>query len=288
MKFDSPLRYPGGKAALASFLARTIELNGLAGCSYLEPFAGGAGAALRLLRDGIVSELHLNDLDPHIVAFWQAALDESERFAECVLSVPVDVAEWRRQQETYSLADPSKSFELGFATFYLNRCNRSGIISGAAPIGGYAQAGQWKIDARFYRESLANRILAIGKRREQVHITNLDALDFLAERLPTEHGRTSEFAYLDPPYYSNGRRLYMAFSNDRPHLELASYIQQQRELRWVMSYDDTDFIRSLYGTSVISTFPLEYSLYRRRKAQELLISPPHVILALSDAPSTLD
>ena len=279
IRFDSPLRYPGGKASIATFLARTIESNDLSGCSYYEPYAGGAGAALRLLREGVVSELYLNDLDPHIISFWRTVLDEPDRFADAVLSVPVSVAEWKRQQRVYRLADPGKPFELGFATFYLNRCNRSGIILGAAPIGGYAQAGDWKIDARFYKESLAARILAIGRRKEQIHVTNMDALHFLAERLPILNDQKPVFVYLDPPYYSNGNRLYMAFRSDKHHSQLASYIQGQRQLKWVMSYDDTDFIRNMYSTSVISTLPLEYSLQRRRKAKELLISPSHVLLA---------
>ena len=281
MRFDSPLRYPGGKASLSGFLSRTIELNDLSGCSYFEPFAGGAGAALRLLREGVVSELHLNDFDPHIVSFWRAILDESERFADAVLSIPVNIQEWNRQQQVYRLADPGKTFEVGFATFYLNRCNRSGIILGAAPIGGYAQAGEWKIDARFYRESLAERVLAIGKRREQIHITNMDAIDFLAERLPDRPDRQSSFTYLDPPYYSNGSRLYMTFDNDQRHSELARYMQQRLNCNWVMSYDDTEFIRNLYVTSNISSLSLEYSLHRRRKTAELLISPSHVVLANS-------
>ena len=281
MRFDSPLRYPGGKASLSGFLSRTIELNDLSGCSYFEPFAGGAGAALRLLREGVVSELHLNDFDPHIVSFWRAILDESERFADAVLSIPVNIQEWNRQQQVYRLADPGKTFEVGFATFYLNRCNRSGIILGAAPIGGYAQAGEWKIDARFYRESLAERILAIGRRRQQIQVTNMDALEFLAEKLSNSHNRPTAFTYLDPPYFSNGSRLYMTFNNDQRHTELASYIQDQAELNWVMSYDDTDFIRNLYTNCRISSLPLEYSLHRRRRTEELLISPVHVVLASS-------
>ena len=285
MKFDSPLRYPGGKASLATFLARTIELNDLTGCSYYEPFAGGAGAALRLLREGVVSELHLNDLDPHIISFWRAVLDEPDRFADTILSVKVSIAEWRKQQQVYRLADPGKPFELGFATFYLNRCNRSGIILGAAPIGGYAQAGKWKIDARFYKESLAERILAIGRRREQIHVTNMDAIDFLSERLPSIHDQQPVFAYLDPPYYSNGNRLYMTFYDELNHSVLARYIQGQRDLKWVISYDDTDLIRNLYSTSKISTLPLKYSLQRRRRAHELLISPFHVLLSPVVAPT---
>ena len=281
MRFDSPLRYPGGKASLAGFLARTIELNGLSGCLYFEPFAGGAGAALRLLREGVVAELHLNDLDPRITAFWSAALGEPERFADAIMSVPVTIAEWKRQQQVCTLADPDKPFELGFSAFYLNRCNRSGIILGAAPIGGYAQAGKWRIDARFYRESLAERVLAIGRRQEQIHITNMDARNFLVERLPRRHERKPVFAYLDPPYYSNSNRLYMNSYGDQGHIDLARYIQGHDGLKWVMSYDDTDFIRNLYPSCEISHLSLEYSLQRRRKAQELLLSPSRVLLPVS-------
>ena len=167
MRYDSPLRYPGGKASLASLLARTIELNDLRGCTYFEPFAGGAGAALRLLREKVVSEIRINDLDARIIAFWNAILGERERFVENILSVPLSVAEWESQREIYRRGDTSKEFELGFATFYLNRCNRSGVLFRAAPIGGHEQTGKWKIDARFNRAALAERVIAIsGRARE--------------------------------------------------------------------------------------------------------------------------
>ena len=226
MRYDSPLRYPGGKASLADFLGRVIELNNLSGCSYFEPFAGGAGAALRLLRQNVVSELHLNDRDYRITAFWNAALNEPERFVDAILSVPVSIAEWKRQQRVYLSTDTSKPFDLGFSAFYLNRCNRSGVLSGAAPIGGYGQTGKWRIDARFYRENLAERVLAVSRKREQIHITNMDAITFLVKHLPRGHERKRVLAYLDPPYWSNGNRLYMNFYKDRDHKNLSRYIQR--------------------------------------------------------------
>ena len=282
MKFESPLRYPGGKAPLAPLLAKTIELNGLSGCTYFEPFTGGAGAALRLLRDGVVSELHLNDLDPHIFSFWTAVLHESERFAEAILSVSLSIEEWRNQQQICATTNLTKPFELGFATFYLNRCNRSGIIHGAAPIGGYAQDGVWRMNARFYKETLAKRVLALGKYQDQIQVTNMDALDFLVQYLPRGYERSRVFTYLDPPYYENGNRLYMNFYNDRNHRELADYLQKQSDLKWIMSYDDTDFIRSLYATCNISHLSLEYSLQKRREERELLISPSQVLKPATD------
>lgn len=276
MRLESPLRYPGGKASLSGFLARIIAANGLAGCAYFEPFAGGAGAALRLLGDGIVSDLHLNDVDPCITAFWRAVLGEPERFAAAILSVPLTIAEWKKQADVYKRADTSMPFALGFAAFYLNRCNRSGILSGAAPIGGYAQAGKWRLDARFYRETLAARVRTIAAHRTHIHMTHGDALRFLSTGLPRGSARRRVFAYLDPPYYANGNRLYVNFYTDRDHRSLARYMQRQSSLKWVMSYDDDPCIRALYRTCRIDRFPLQYSLQRKKSAQELVIMPQHV------------
>ena len=282
MIFDSPLRYPGGKTSLAALLSRTIENNSLYGCSYFEPFAGGAGAALRLLRGGIVSEVHLNDLDQRITSFWLSVLYESKRFADAVMSVPISISEWNKQKAICQLGDSTKPFELGFATFYLNRCNRSGIVLGAAPIGGYAQVGEWKMDARFYRETLAARVLAIGELREQIHVTNMDALRFLGTHLAYNRGQRRTFTYLDPPYHGNGNRLYMNSYRDQEHQELACFMQGQDHLRWIMSYDDSEFIRNLYSGCEISMMPIDYSLQRKRRAKELLISPAHVVTAFAE------
>ncbi len=276
MKYDSPLRYPGGKSALAPFLTRTIKINNLAGCSYYEPFAGGAGAAIRLLREGSVSELHLNDLDSRISSFWHAVLHESERLVKAIMSVRLSISEWKKQQTICRRADTNSPFELGFSTLYMNRCNRSGILLGSAPIGGYTQTGTWRIDARFNRETLAKRVLAIARIRDQIHITNMDALEFLTTNLAQKERLKHVFIYLDPPYYSNSSRLYMNSYTDSDHKNLANYMQRQRTLNWIMSYDDTDFIKNLYGDCDISHLSLQYSLQRKRRAQELLIAPTRV------------
>ena len=265
---------------------RIIKLNKLSGCSYYEPFAGGSGAALRLLRENVVSEIFLNDLDRRIAAFWRAVLNESERFAEAILSVPLSIQEWKKQQQICLRADVRESFELGFAAFYLNRCNRSGVLLEAAPIGGYAQTGKWRIDARFNRENLAERVRMIGREREQIHITRMDAPSFLAKHLPRGLGRQRVFAYLDPPYYFSSNRLYMNSYDDSDHRNLARYMQRQRTLKWVMSYDDAHFIRDLYEPCVISHLSLQYSLQCKQKARELLIAPSHV--RLTDSVASLD
>ena len=276
MRAYSPLRYPGGKAALAGLLAQVIEANGLRGCPYFEPFAGGAGAALQLLLDGVVSELRLNDLDPRIYAFWRAALDEHERFVDMIMSVELTLEQWRKQKDICLQPNQHSTFDLGFAAFYLNRCNRSGILLGSAPIGGYSQTGTWRIDARFYRQTLADRITKLAKQRERIHIANDDARRFLARNLPTGNRREQVFVYLDPPYVSNGNRLYMNNYQAKNHSKLAHHLRRQRVVNWVVSYDDTLLIRRLYGDCKVSDIPLRYSLQQKRKTNELLITPRHL------------
>ena len=282
VKFDSPLRYPGGKAALAPFIAEIIALNGISQCVYFEPFAGGAGAALRLLRQDVVSRIHINDLDPCVYAFWQAALGEPHRFAEAVASATLNIAEWTRQREIYSRKDASKLFELGFSTFYLNRCNRSGLLFGSGPIGGYDQQGKWKLDARFNREGLADRVMKLGERAEQIHVSNMDACQFLVESLPRGDRRRRVFAYLDPPYWNKGSRLYFNSYLPKHHSALARYIQRQKMLKWVMSYDDAQSIRGMYGRSSIRHLPIQYNLQQVRSAHELLIAPKYLHLPAGD------
>ncbi len=278
MQYDSPLRYPGGKSSIANFLAQIIEQNKLSGCTYYEPFAGGAGAALHLLRKGVVSEIYLNDYNPRITTFWRSVLDESDRFAKKILSVPVSVAEWKRQLCVSERGDASKPFELGFSTFYLNRCNHSGGLVGSAPIGGYRQTGEWKINARFYRKALAKRVSMIAQKRKQIHISNEDAIKFLVKELPRGRGRKQAFVYLDPPYHSNGNRLYRDFYEDCDHRQLACYVRRYRILKWVMSYDDVPPIEKMYTTCAISRLPIQYSFQRKRQTQELLITPSYVQL----------
>ena len=282
VKFASPLRYPGGKAALAPFLGETIALNDLSGCAYFEPFAGGAGAALQLLRNDVVSEVHINDIDPCVVAFWRSVLEAPERFAEAIVCAKLDMDEWRRQRDIYRSQDTTKPFDLGFATFYLNRCNRSGVLFGAAPIGGYEQTGKWKIDVRFYRESLAARVRELGQRAEQIHVSDMDARRFLAEKLPRGRQRRGVFVYLDPPYLEKGSRLYLNAYSHKDHRELARYMQGQKTLKWIVSYDDTLPIRKMYARATIRRLSLRYHLQGSRDAQELLIAPSHLRLPGQD------
>jgi len=278
MRFASPLRYPGGKACLAGFLADVIEMNDLRGCAYYEPYAGGAGAALSLVRDGVVSRIFINDADERVSAFWASVLDESERFVDRVLSAPLTMEEWYRQREVCTRPRGHERFDVGFAAFYMNRCNRSGVLTGAGPIGGLEQKGEWKLGVRFSRKPLAERILNLVRIRDQIHITHQDAIEFLKNTLPPGRNRRKVLVYLDPPYVHKGQRLYLNSYETKDHAKLARYIKGQRSLPWIMSYDDTDVVRGLYCDQQLTSLPIRYSLQTKRSAKELIIAPHRVAL----------
>ena len=271
MRYASPLRYPGGKASLFPFIRKVIELNDMTGCSYFEPYAGGAGAALELLHADVVSHIVINDADIRIYALWKSILDETDRFVEQIFSVPLTIEEWRKQRRICDEPNHRSLFEIGFSAFYMNRCNRSGILLKAGPIGGMEQKGTWKMDARFNRENLARRIIDLKKMRERIDIHSLDAIDFLKTTLPKGRGRKNAFVYLDPPYVEKADKLYMNNYSKRDHKVIAAYLKKQKSLRWILSYDNADIIRNLYDDYRIFRLPIRYSLQSKKMSDELMI-----------------
>jgi len=261
----TPLRYPGGKAKLGPFLCSLFKMNRLLDGDYAEPYAGGAGAAFFLLFRGYASRIHLNDIDTRVVSFWKAILDQNERFARLIEKVPLSLKEWDRQKETYHSADIG--FELGFAFFYLNRTNRSGIMNGGV-IGGRSQSGKWGIDARFNRDTLAERVRAIGMMKRLINISCQDALDFIDNFEPSNPRRA--LMYLDPPYFNKGRQLYTNFYTPSDHAVIASRLKSL-SLPWLLTYDDCTEIRQLYQGSQILESELSYSAREVRRGRELVV-----------------
>lgn len=263
----TPLRYPGGKAKLGPFLGELFRSNALVGGVYAEPYAGGAGAALHLLFRGYASKIFLNDIDSGVAAFWRAILSRNEQFAEQIEKVPLTVAEWDRQREVYR--DGHAGFDLGFAFFYLNRTNRSGIMNGGI-IGGRSQAGEWNIDARFNRADLAARVRAIGTLRRSITVTRKDALAFL-DSMPELIAGSKGLVYLDPPYFVKGPDLYPNFYSPENHAGIAKYLKGL-SMPWLLTYDDCEEVRHLYRHFVIRKSELSYSARDAKRGRELVVA----------------
>lgn len=266
-KAYSPLRYPGGKAVLADFLRSIIRSNNIENCTYFEMYAGGAGAALNLLFTETVNSIVLNDADYHIYIFWKTILNETDRFINSILNCDISIDEWSIQREIYDNPENHDDFSIAFSTFFLNRCNRSGILSNAGPIGGMSQSGNYKINARFNKIELIKRIERISERKNSIEIYNLDSISFINNNIERLSAHNS-FAYLDPPYYKKGKSLYLNFYSPDDHKELRDILQVNRNLKWVISYDNVEQIRDLYMNFNNSEINVPYSLQLKRMVSE--------------------
>lgn len=282
LKTYSPLRYPGGKSSLSKFLKDISSINSLIGGTYIELYAGGAGAALNLLFDEIFSKIHINDYDFRIFSMWNSILNHTEDFLKLVIDTPIDINEWWNQKALYENGSQTPDLLLGFSTFYLNRTNRSGIIYKAGPIGGFNQNGNYLIDVRFNKKDLIRRIEKIALFKEKIFLTNSDALDVISN-LPNLHPDPKKvFLYLDPPYYKKGQQLYLNNYSHLDHLALANSISRiGSEYKWLISYDNVPEIREMYPEFRQSSFNLSYTLQEKKQGNELFIFSPNLVLSES-------
>ncbi|THV42017.1 DNA adenine methylase [Glycomyces buryatensis] len=267
----SPLRYPGGKSALAGLFADIIAGLEIKNPRYVEPYAGGAGAGIALLREGIVKHLVINDIDPAVFAFWNSVVTHNKKFVELVSTTPLTVDEWKRQRSIYRASDTSDLLGLGFSFFYLNRTNRSGVLN-AGVIGGQDQKGNYKIDARFNRETLKSRLEAIGNLAEKITVTDLDGRTVI-QRYSSD---ASTFMYIDPPYVQAGSQLYLNAFDGRDHNALAEIVKATGKAHWLLTYDTAPVIEKLYGDCFQCRLEISYSARHPGRAEELLISSESV------------
>lgn len=246
-------------------------------CTYFELYAGGAGAALELLFSKSVNRIVLNDADYHIYSFWKSILNQTEDFIYLIYDTEINLDTWHLQRHIYENFNDFSVLEVGFSTFFLNRSNRSGILTKAGPIGGFKQEGNYKIDARFNKPNLIERIKKISNTRDQIEIYNRDTIDFISSNL-NRFNSESIFMYLDPPYYNKGRSLYLNYYDPEDHARLRNLLKEIRHLNWIVSYDDVPQIKELYRDFKTSKIELNYSLQKRRKATEFCIYSDNIKL----------
>lgn len=268
-KLYSPLRYPGGKARFAPFIAEVMRANGLEGGHYLEPFAGGAGVALELLFEGHATHIHINDLDPAVYAFWSAATADPEGMLKLLHDTPITMDQWHHWRTVMLEQNSNNSLaERGFSTLFINRTNRSGILKGGV-IGGKSQAGTYKLDARFGKEMIATRLERIAMNADRISVYCEDA--FLLLGRATKLLPEQSLIYLDPPYYVKGRGLYRNFYKHDDHLQIADLLQAHDFKRpWVVSYDNAPEICAMYSQNQALNYALHYTAQARYVGDEVM------------------
>lgn len=266
-KAYSPLRYPGGKNCIFPFVSSLISENGLIGCKYIEPYAGGAGLALRLLYEEYVENVVINDLDPLVHAFWSVCLTQSDRLIEWIEKIPVTVDTWRECKKAISQKNYNKKFNLASSFFFINRTNTSGILNGGV-IGGLHQSGKYKIDARFNKAGLIQKIEKIARFATRIEVTNYDGVELIRNYIAHKE---RAFLYLDPPYYEKGSNLYLNAYKDADHEHLSKCIKQL-STPWLLSYDNNSFITNLYQPFEKRAYRLQHSTSNKMGDEVLVFS----------------
>ncbi len=261
----SPLRYPGGKTKLYEYIKEVLDVNGLHG-TYIEPFAGGAGLAIKLLLNGDVKKIVINDSDPAIFSFWSSVLNNTEELCEYVNTVKIDVEQWENSRNIYFHPRDYSIVELGKATLFLNRVNRSGVLQGGI-IGGKKQDGNYKMDARFTRNELISKIRAISERKDCIDLYNMDALNFLSPSVLRHYYKV--FINFDPPYVSKGGQLYLNYYKKEDHKKLHEAIANLSR-KWIVTYDVCEYIRELYRDYRGGYIDIQYSATKNKKAKEYI------------------
>ncbi len=273
-RYQSPLRYPGAKGGLATVIGEMITAAETSQQVHrvellVEPFAGGASTALRLVGAGIVDRALLADADPLVAAFWQVAAgrtdelidritDEHKRFIAPGGATALERWDhWRFWNPAPGCSRAATDLELATKCLFLNRTTFSGILHGqAGPIGGRAQTSAYGIGCRFNLEPLTERLRYVGHLYDTGRIIDV----WRADWRETLSGVASHYktllpnrvvAYLDPPYLSKSGKLYRrSFDSTNnsaeadldwvsmfQHERLAEYLRRHIQFRWILSYD---------------------------------------------------
>lgn len=241
---------------------------------YVEPYAGGAAVAFELLLTGLVRRVAINDLNKAIYAFWLTVLDDSAALIRLIRETAVTMTV-REQAKRVFMAGTGSRLDLAFAMFFLNRTNRSGILNGG-PIGGINQTGYWKIDARYNKEALIERIEKIARMKKYIFLTNLDAVNFLDTTSPTWTHKT--LVYLDPPYYAKGPDLYYNSYKPNDHTDVSFAIHRLKNVSWIVSYDDVKEIHDLYRQVKCLQYTIGYSARKKIRGAEVMFFSPRLII----------
>ena len=221
-----------------------------------------------LLFENYVHKIHINEINQSIYSFWKSVLNDTDAMCRLIKDTPLSVAAWDEQKKIFSNGSDYSYLALGFATLYLNRTNRSGILN-AGIIGGRGQSGKWKMDARYNASELIFRIQSIAKMRNRIKLTRSDAIAMM--RFGLRKWTSKTLIYVDPPYYKQGKRLYYNFYNSSDHMHLYKFIAaEMNERYWVVSYDSVEPIKKLYTKFRDVMFDINYSAHETRIGKEVM------------------
>lgn len=262
--FNSPLRYPGGKSKSAKIITSLIPDFD----EFREPFLGGGSIYLTTKQLHPDKKYWINDIYFELFNFWKFSQIDIHLLVERIEAFFYDFDDGRvlyafLNENFNSFSDLDKAA----AFFVYNRIT----FSGTTLSGGYSGEAY---RSRFTLSSI-DRLSKIGTVIQNTKITNFDYSILL------EKPGSNVFIFLDPPYYSaeksalygkNGN-LHKGFDHEKLSIDLKNCPH-----KWLVTYDDSDYIRSLFSDfSYIYSWDLKYGMRNvssksDKKGKEIFIS----------------
>jgi len=259
----SPLRYPGGKSRAVKIISPIIpEFD-----EFREPFLGGGSVFVYLKQKYPNKTYWVNDLYPNLFHFWKQTQQNVSKLIEQIYT-------WRSEFENgkelhrYLLENIETFNELKKASafFVFNRIT----FSGTSESGGFSKAA---FEKRFTISSI-DRVKLLSSILDNTIITNYDYQEVI------EKEGENVFIFLDPPYFSatksalygkNGN-MHKTFDHER-----FANILKNTNHKWLITYDDSKYIRGLFSFANINEWNLTYGMrnvnkYGNQNGKELFIS----------------
>ncbi|NLN95621.1 MAG: DNA adenine methylase [Bacteroidales bacterium] len=259
----SPLRYPGGKSKAIKFIAPLIpEFD-----EFREPFVGGGSVFVYLKQTHPHKLFWINDIYENLYYFWKNVKQNPN---ELIRQIQCWKDKFNEGQKLHRyLLDNISNFEeikKAAAFFIFNRIT----FSGTTESGGFSSAAYKK---RFTQSSI-ERVKLLSHILNDTKITNKDYQSVI------EKQGKNVFLFLDPPYYSatksalygkNGN-LHKSFDHKR-----FAEILKRTNHKWLITYDDSEYIRNLFSFANIREWSLTYGMRNvgvngNQKGKELFIS----------------
>ncbi len=259
----SPLRYPGGKSRAVESIAKLIpEFD-----EFREPFLGGGSVFIYAKQRFPKKTFWINDIYFELFKFWEMTQKDVDSLTD-------KIYEWREKfpigKELYRFLNENlegfNDLERAAAFFIYNRIT----FSGTTLSGGFSEHA---FTGRFTESSIKR----LNKFAEVINGSKITNTDY--EEIVNEKGE-NVFIFLDPPYYSatksalygkNGN-LHKGFDHER-----FARTMQNCSHKWLITYDDSEFVRKLFSFANITPWNLTYGMRNvsetsDQKGKELFIS----------------
>jgi len=264
----SPFRYPGGKTWLVPRIRQWLMSLGERPSLFVEPFAGGGIVGLTVGFEGLAKHVLLVELDKEVAAVWQTILGgDAEWLAERILGFELTT----RNVKDILSCDSTGVQEQAFRTILKNRTYHGGIL---APGSSLIKSGENRkgLKSRWYPETLAKRIRAIGRLRDRFTFIWGDGIEVMRQ-----YSRVRPAAFfVDPPYTAGGvsskragKRLYTHHEIDH-ELLFASAETLVGDV--LLSYEDSPDVRAIAAKHSFKSKRVAMKNCHHAKMTELLIS----------------